>query len=108
MAGYVVHHYNIIDRDRVDQLGPKSLKIAEKYGATVLVGSPVKTLTGTSDYSHMVIYKLDSFEAALRFYHSPEMAEFSEFRDQIINGFSAVLPGHDETEAVVDSGYFAK
>lgn len=105
MAGFVIHHYNIIDRSRVDELGPLSLPIAKKYGAEILIASPVKALKG-STYSHMVVYQLESFEAALAFYNSAEMAEFAELRDQIIEGIAMVLPGHSETEAVVNSGYF--
>ena len=106
MAGYVLHHYNIIDRSRIDQLGPLSLVIAEKYGAEIMVASPVKALTGQAHYSNMVIYKLESFKAALAFYHSPEMAELAAFRDQVIEGVSMVLPSHDETEKIIASGYF--
>ena len=93
MAGYVLHHYNIIDRSRIDELGPLSLPIADKYGAEVMVSSPAKVLKGKTTYSNMVIYKLESFEAALEFYHSPEMAELAKFRDEI-------------TEKVMSSGYF--
>ncbi|PJI86009.1 uncharacterized protein (DUF1330 family) [Yoonia maricola] len=106
MAGYVLHHYNIIDKSRVDELGPLSLAIAEKFGAQVIVASPAKVLKGKTAYSSLVIYQLDSFERALEFYHSPEMVEFSKFRDQIIDGFAMVLPGHSETAEVVKSGYF--
>lgn len=108
MSGFVIHHYNIIDRSRVDELGPLTLPIAEKYGAEVIVGSPVKVLQGKgSTYSHMVIYQLESFEAALRFYHCEELQQLAGLRNQIIEGFSAVVPGHSETEAVVKSGYFS-
>lgn len=105
MSGFVIHHYNIIDRSRVDELGPLTRPIAEKYGAEVIVGSPVRALVGKT-YSHMVIYQLESFEAALSFYHSPEMQGLEEMRSQIIEGFSAVVPGHTETADVVKSGYF--
>jgi uncharacterized protein (DUF1330 family) len=107
MAGYVLHHYNIIDRSRIDDLGPMSLPILEKYGGELIVASPVKTLAGSTSYASMVIYKFDSFEAALEFYHSPEMTELAEFRNKVIEGFATVLPGHLETEHVVKSGYFA-
>ena len=106
MAGYVLHHYNIIDRSRIDELGPLSLPIADKYGAEIMVASPIKALKGKTTYSNMVIYELESFEAALEFYHSPEMKELAKFRDEIIDGFAMVLPGHTETEKVISSGYF--
>ena len=106
MAGYVLYHYNVIDRTRIDELGPMSLPIVEKYKGELIVGSPVKTLIGSTSYSSMVVYKFDSFEAASKFYHSPEMAELAAFRNQVIEGFATVLPGHSETENVVKSGYF--
>ncbi|MGJ8612505.1 MAG: DUF1330 domain-containing protein [Octadecabacter sp.] len=106
MAGFVLHHYNIMDRSRIDELGPMSLPIVEKYKGKLIVASPVKTVIGSTSYSSMVVYKFDSFEAALKFYHSPEMAELAKFRDQVIEGFATVLPGHSETENVVKSGYF--
>ncbi len=106
MAGYILHYYNIIDRSRIDELGPLSLPNVEKYGGVVMVGSPVKTLEGKSAYSSMVIYKFDSFEAALECYNSPVSAEFAEVRSQSIDGISMVLPGHEETQSVIDSGYF--
>lgn len=106
MAGYVFHHYNIIDRSRVGELGPKSLPILEKYNGEILIASPIKSLKGSSSYSNMVAYKFASFTEALEFYHSPEMVEFASFRDQIIEGFAAVIPGHTETEDVMNSGYF--
>lgn len=105
MSGFVVHHYNIIDRSRVDELGPLTLPIAEKYGAEIIIASPVKALVGET-YSHMVIYQLESFEAALSFFHSPEMKGLEEMRNQIIEGFAAVVPGHKETADVMKSGYF--
>ncbi len=106
MAGYVLYHYNIVDRSRVDELGPKSLPIVEKYGGELIVASPVKTLIGSTSYAGMVVYKFDSFEAALEFFHSPEMADLAKFRDQVIEGFATVIPGHSETDRVVKSGYF--
>ncbi|SDR45515.1 DUF1330 domain-containing protein [Pseudovibrio sp. Tun.PSC04-5.I4] len=106
MAGYVLHHYNIIDRSRIGELGPMSLPIVEKYKGELIVASPIKALSGSTSYENMVIYRFGSFEAALKFYHSSEMAELAEFRDQVVEGFSAVIPGHFETESVVKSNYF--
>jgi uncharacterized protein (DUF1330 family) len=106
MAGYVLYHYNIIDRSRIDELGPMSLPIVEKYGGELVVASPVKTLVGSTSCASMVIYKFESFEVALAFYNSPEMGELAAFRDQVIEGFATVIPGHSETESVIKSGYF--
>lgn len=106
MAGYVLYHYNIIDRSRIDELGPMTLPIIEKYDGELIAASPVRTLVGSTAYTSMVIYKFESFEAALKFYHSPEMTELAKFRDQVIKGFATVIPGHSETEIVMKSGYF--
>lgn len=106
MSGFVIHHYNIIDRSRIDELGPLSLPIVEKHGGTILIASPVKALKG-STYSHMVVYQFDSFDAALTFYHCNEMKSLAKFRDQIIDGIAMVLPGHSETDQVVSSGYLS-
>ena len=105
MAGYVLHYYNIIDRSRVDELGPLSLPAVEECGGEILVASPVKVLKGKTTYSNMIIYKFESFEVALKCYNS-ESAEFSKLRDQIVDVTSMVLPGHSETEKVISSGYF--
>lgn len=107
MSGFVIFHYNIIDRSRVDELGPLSMAIVEKHGAEILVASPVKPQEGTT-YSHMIIYRLESFDAALKFYHCDEMKELAKLRNQIIQGISMILPGHTETDAVVKSGYFSQ
>ena len=105
MAGYILHYYNIIDRSRVDELGPLSLPSVEKCGGEIMVASPVKMLKGETAYSNMIIYKFESFESALEC-HRLESTDFSKFRDQIIDGISMVLPGHTETESVISSGYF--
>ena len=106
MAGYILHYYNIIDRSRVDELGPLSLPVVEKCGGELVVASPVKMLKGEATYSNMIIYKFESFEAALKCYNSPESSEFHKLRDQIVDVVSMALPGDSETEKVISSGYF--
>ncbi|KZL13332.1 DUF1330 domain-containing protein [Pseudovibrio sp. Ad26] len=108
MAGYVLHHYNIIDRSRIEELGPRSLPIIEKYGGELIVASPMKTLAGSTSYTNMVMYRFESFEAAVTFYNSEEMIELRKFSSQVIEGFATVVPGHSETESVVKSGYFTR
>ncbi|NQZ30978.1 MAG: hypothetical protein HRU06_06865 [Oceanospirillaceae bacterium] len=44
MSGYIIHHYNITDQSRIDQLGPLSLPIVEKYAGQLLVASRVQVL----------------------------------------------------------------
>ena len=71
MAGYVIFHYRITDRSRIDELTELSRPIDKKYGAQVIVGSPTKALEGTM-MTHMVILQFASFEQALKYYHCDE------------------------------------
>ncbi|MFK7995987.1 MAG: DUF1330 domain-containing protein [Granulosicoccus sp.] len=105
MAGYVIFNYKIKDRTKIDQLTQLSLPVNSQYGAEVIVGSPVKALEGHA-LSHIVILKFDSFEAAQIFYHSPEHTELSKLRNEITEGWSAIVPGDSETQKLVDTGYF--
>ncbi|MCF6199863.1 MAG: DUF1330 domain-containing protein [Hyphomicrobiaceae bacterium] len=105
MAGYILHYYNIIDRSRVDELGPMSLPGVEKCGGEIIVASPVKMLKDKTTYSNMIIYKFESFETALECYNL-ESEEFRKFRDQIVDVITMVLPGHSATKSVISSGYF--
>jgi len=106
MAGYLLFHYNITDRSKIGELTALSESVVKKYNAEVIVGSPVKTVEGDA-LSHMVILKFQSFEAARTYYHSPENKEFTVLRNQITQGWAAILPGDSETQEVVDSGYFS-
>ncbi|KZL17369.1 DUF1330 domain-containing protein [Pseudovibrio sp. WM33] len=68
----------------------------------------MKTLAGSTSYTNMVMYRFESFEAAVTFYNSEEMIELRKFSSQVIEGFATVIPGHSETESVVKSGYFTR
>lgn len=105
MAGYVMYHYNITDRSRIDELTRKSLPVLEKYAGEVLIGSPVKAVEGES-LTHMVILKFSDFKAAEAFYNSPEEKELAKLRNEVTAGWAAIVPGDSETQALVDSGYF--
>jgi len=105
MAGYVIFHYNITDRSKIDELTRLSHPIDQLYDAEVIVGSPVKALEGEMN-SHLVVLKFESFDAALTYYHSPENKKLSRLRNEITEGWATVVPGSSETQQVVDSGYF--
>lgn len=105
MAAYVLYHYKITDRSRIDELTRQSLPVNEKYGAEVIVGSPVKALEGET-LTHMVILKFANFAAAEQYYYSVEHDELSSLRNQITEGWTAILPGDSETQSLVDTGYF--
>jgi len=107
MAAYLIFNYNITDRSRIDELTELSKPIGEKYGAEVIVGSPVKALEGEM-YTHMVIFKFESFDAAQTYYHSPENKSLSKLRNDITSGCATIVPGNAETQQVIDSGYYKK
>ena len=91
MSGYIIYHYNIIDRERINELGPLSLPIIKKYGGELVVASTVTPLEGSA-YTHMVVYKFDSKEKALAFYESEESRELSTLRNKITEGFVVIVP----------------
>jgi len=105
MSAYVVFNYKILDRSKIDELTEIVKPIDEKYEAEVIVGSPVKTVEG-STLPNMVIYKFKSFELAQQWYYSEEHQEVSMFRNGITEGWVTIVPGVSETEEVVKSGYF--
>lgn len=105
MAGYVIFHYRITDRSRIDELTELSRPIDKKYGAKVIIGSPTKALEG-SMMTNMVVLEFASFEQAQSYYHSDENQALSKLRNAITEGWATVVPGDSETQKVVESGYF--
>lgn len=105
MSAYIVFNYKILDRSKIDEIRGRVKPIDEKYEAEVIVGSPVKTVEGTT-LPNMVIYKFKSFEAAKLWYYSEELQEVSVFRNGITEGWVTIVPGVSETDALVESGYF--
>ncbi len=105
MSAYVVFNYKILDRSKIDDLTALVKPIDDKYGAEVIVGSPVKTVEGSA-LPNMVIYKFKSFESAQQWYYSQEHQEASVFRNGITQGWVTIVPGVSETQGLVDSGYF--
>lgn len=91
MSGYIIYHYNITDKERIDQLGPLSLPIIEKYAGELVVASGVRVLEG-SPYTNMVIYKFQSMEAAKAFYESEESQELAKLRNEITEGIVIFVP----------------
>ena len=91
MSGYLIYHYNVIDKERIHELGPLSLPIIEKFGGELVVASTVTGLEGTP-YSHMVMYKFESEERAQAFYESKESIELSKLRNQVTEGSVVIVP----------------
>lgn len=67
MSVYIVINYKILDRNKINELTERVIPIDKKYGAEVIVGSPVKTVEGNA-LPNMVIYKFNTFEAAKDWY----------------------------------------
>jgi uncharacterized protein (DUF1330 family) len=106
MSAYVIFNYTITDHSKIDELTQRSIAVNEQFGAKVIVGSPVKALEGESLPS-MVVLEFKDFDAAKQFYHSPEHQALTAFRNKITKGSVSIVPGNSETQAVIDSGYFA-
>lgn len=94
MSGYIIFHYRILDRIRIEELGPRALPIVEKHGGELVVGSYVTPLEG-SPYTHMVVYRFPSKEAAMGFYHSEEIKDVTNLRREITDGFAVYVPEYN-------------
>lgn len=99
MSVYVIFHYNILSRDRIDELGPRALPIVERFGGELVVGSYVTHLE-PSPYSHMVVYKFPDEASAKAFYASDEHRELSVLRKEITEGFAVCVPHYQEKSVV--------
>lgn len=96
MSAYLIFNYNIINRDRIDELGPIALPVVEKFGGEILIGSYVKNLE-KSAFSHMVVYKFPDMASAESYYNSEENMKITELRNQLIEGSVVLVPGFDHT-----------
>jgi len=105
MSAYIIFNYKILDRRKIDELTERVIPIDKKYGAEVIVGRPVKAVEGKA-LPNMGIYKFHSFEAAKKWYYSKEHQDVSVFRNAITEGWATIIPGVDETDALVEAGYF--
>lgn len=91
MSGYIIYHYNVLDHERIDELGPLSKPILEKYSGEIVVGSGVRVLEG-EPYSNVVIYKFPSQDEAKAFYESAESKALSVLRNEITEGIVVYVP----------------
>ena len=105
MSGYVIYHYEITDRSKIDEFTRLSLPVNDKYDAKLVIGSPVKALEGEA-FTHIVMLEFRNFDAASEYFYSSDHKEISKLRNEITKGWAAVVPGDSETPSVVDSGYF--
>jgi uncharacterized protein (DUF1330 family) len=92
MSCYVIYHYNILDNERIDELGPLSLPIVKKFGGELVVASAITFLEGHSPYDGMVAYKFENIEIAKNFYESEDSRELSKLRNEITEGFAVLVP----------------
>ena len=91
LSGYIINHYNILDRSRINELGPLYAPLLEKYKGEVAVGDYVIPLEG-KPYSHFVAYRFHSQAEALEFYNSVEHQEISKVRKEITDGIVLMVP----------------
>lgn len=98
MSCYIIYHYNILDKERIELLGPLSLPIVEKFGGELVIANYANFLEGSSPYSHMVVYKFSSQELAQRFYESEESRELSKLRNEVTEGFAVLMPQYTENK----------
>ncbi|WP_027856632.1 DUF1330 domain-containing protein [Marinobacterium jannaschii] len=91
MSGYIIYHYNILDDERISELGPLSLPVLEKYSGELVVGSGVRVLEGTP-YTNMVMYKFKSIDTAKKFYDTAEARQLSKLRNEITDGIVMLVP----------------
>jgi len=90
MSAYIIYHYNIIDRDRIDELGPLADPVVKKYNGEISDADNIIRLEG-SPYSHMVAYKFESQRVALDFYKEEQEVN-SKTRNQVIDGTVTMVP----------------
>lgn len=95
MSCYIIYHYNILDKERVELLGPLSLPIVKKFGGELIIANYTDCLEGSSQYSHMVVYKFKSKELAKIFYESEESRELSKLRNEVTEGFAVLMPQYE-------------
>jgi len=95
MSCYIIYHYNILDKERIELLGPLSLPIVEKFGGELVIANYTDFLEGSSPYSHMVVYKFKSKELAKTFYESEESRELSKLRKEVTEGFVVLMPQYE-------------
>jgi len=96
MSCYIIYHYNIIDSERIELLGPLSQPIVEQYCGELVIANPAMFLEGSSPYSHMVVYEFNTTEAAKAFYNAPESRELAKLRNEITQGFVVLMPQYEE------------
>ena len=93
MSGYLIYHYNITDHSKIDQLGPLSRPILEKYEGEIVSASGVRVLEG-STFTNIVIYKFKSMEIAKAFYECEESKALSKLRNEVTQGIVLFTPGY--------------
>jgi len=92
MSWYIIYHYNILDVEKIQQLGPLSRPIIEKFGGKLVIANPAKCLEGSATYLHMVAYQFKSRALATAFYESEESRQLSKFRNEITEGIVLLIP----------------
>lgn len=95
MSGYIIFNYNILDAAQIEELGPRSLPVLREYGGELVIGSYVTPLEG-SPFTHMVVYRFPTQEAAMSYYECGEIQDLSRLRREITEGFAVYVPAYKQ------------
>jgi len=76
MSDYLIYQYKIIDKTRIEELGPLSLAIIEKYSGELVVASGMNFLEGNSTYNNILMHKFSSLDAAKFFTNLMKQVNF--------------------------------
>lgn len=85
MSAYIIFNYKILDRSKINELTERVEPIDKKYGAEVIVGSPVKAIEGNA-LPNMVIYKFKNFDAAKNGITLKNTRKFQFFEMRLLKG----------------------
>jgi uncharacterized protein (DUF1330 family) len=97
MAAYVVANITVTDQEGYDEYRRRVPGVIEQYGGKYLArGGKVEHLEGDVTPNRMVITVWESFEAALRWYNSPEYTELRAIREKASTGDLYLLEGLPE------------
>jgi len=96
MSAYAVFNYTILDRSRIDELGPISQPVVEQYGGEITIASFVTNLEN-AQYTHMVVYKFPSMAAAESWYTSEENQKVTALRKELVEGSVVLVPAFNSS-----------
>ncbi len=95
MKGYIISHYDVIDKENYEPPTRSAAAVIKQYGGKFIVASPKgQALDGKPGLVNIVI-EFDSLEAAQTFYNSPEYAPHKERRLAATEGWTVLISGYE-------------